>query len=355
MKNYNLVAALGLPLIAATSMNCGARSGLDETAGQVSIFDFPHADVDTKPDAAPLPDAGSDASPDADAGLPPIQYITREQLARTLKEEVMYYPDFQEPCTPSFPDIQADSTLCRTTNFLLKKGIMQGYPDGKFKPNNNVNHSELWKHFAVGLQFTPYNAPCLKSYNDLNSDAWYYHYAGAICDKGISLSNSPESLPGELTTIQELTKTKTQAIAYLSQPMDRQTVAETLTYTFFKQAPVVGDVSSCISKYNDIPNGSLTCFQTNYLIDQGLLNTINPSFNPKNQVNNGEIAKFYVLAAGFPVEITGCSQKDPGKWYTPYMDALCEAGWIDSKLDPEDVYSRWVESQFAWDIAFSIK
>lgn len=354
MKKYQLAAAISLPLITAATAHCGARGNLDDL-DETGIVDFQDGGSDASPDAQL--DAGTDANntPDADSSVPPVQYITRGQLARTLKEEILYYPDFQESCKPAFPDIQADTPLCRATNFLSEKNFMKGYPDGTFGPDKNVNHAELWKAASTGLQFTQFVAPCVNNYSDIPSDSWFAYAAGALCEKGISLSTTSEAHPADLTTIQELTKLKTEAIAYLSQPLDDQTIVELVGHTILEQSPnSTQDVSNCLSQYASVPNSSLTCFYSNYLIGQGLLSPTS-SFAPFQQVNNAEMTKLYVLALQLPIALSGCSGEDPNQWYTAYLDTLCDAGWIDQGFDPIAVNSRWVGSQLAWDTAWEKK
>ena len=45
--------------------------------------------------------------------------------------------------TQVFSDVPEDAWYTEAVNSLSEKGIIQGYPDGTFGPNNNVNRAEL--------------------------------------------------------------------------------------------------------------------------------------------------------------------------------------------------------------------
>lgn len=58
------------------------------------------------------------------------------------------------------------------------KGILSGYPDGAFKPNNPVTRAELAKVLALAFDLETANENKLTAnpYSDVDTDAWYWRY-----------------------------------------------------------------------------------------------------------------------------------------------------------------------------------
>ena len=67
---------------------------------------------------------------------------------------------------------------------LFKMGIVSGSTDGNFYPENNVSRAEFAKMLAgvIGIDAL-YNAE--KTFSDVNSTSWYYGYIMALCNHGI--------------------------------------------------------------------------------------------------------------------------------------------------------------------------
>jgi len=61
---------------------------------------------------------------------------------------------------------------------MLEKGVLNGYPDGTFRPSNVVLRSEFAKMMALsaGLNVVPSNS---KTYTDVSVNSWYHPYAEA--------------------------------------------------------------------------------------------------------------------------------------------------------------------------------
>lgn len=73
----------------------------------------------------------------------------------------------------SFNDISghwAESTISKWAD----KGIILGYPDGTFKPDNPVTRAELSKILALAFDLKP--SEYVYNEKDLHENDWYYHY-----------------------------------------------------------------------------------------------------------------------------------------------------------------------------------
>ncbi len=66
---------------------------------------------------------------------------------------------------------------------LAKRGIVNGYDDGKFYPNNGVRREEFVKMLAMAIGMKEETLKC--SYDDVPDDAWYYPAVAFCTDKKI--------------------------------------------------------------------------------------------------------------------------------------------------------------------------
>jgi len=74
-----------------------------------------------------------------------------------------------------FPDVLDGQWYTKFVLTAAEKGIIDGYPDGLFRPANAVNTAEFLKMFAGTFDLT-LNVPFI--YTDVPADSWYAPYAG---------------------------------------------------------------------------------------------------------------------------------------------------------------------------------
>ncbi|MFA9424235.1 MAG: S-layer homology domain-containing protein, partial [Sedimentibacter sp.] len=67
----------------------------------------------------------------------------------------------------SFPDISQNSYLEESVGVLSSYGIMQGYPDGTFKPDKIVTRAEMAKIVTVAAGFYEYSQNMTSVYSDM--------------------------------------------------------------------------------------------------------------------------------------------------------------------------------------------
>lgn len=77
----------------------------------------------------------------------------------------------------SFKDVPANSTLFAPVEYLKEKGVLKGYDDGTFKPNNKVNRAEALKIILTPLlkpEDLPASPPAV--YSDVKPTDWFAPY-----------------------------------------------------------------------------------------------------------------------------------------------------------------------------------
>ncbi len=83
-----------------------------------------------------------------------------------------------EPTTPvttgSFSDVPTDSKYYEPITYLVEKNIIKGYDDGTFKPNQPVNRAEALKFILESISAAIETGTL--PFTDVTKDAWYSGY-----------------------------------------------------------------------------------------------------------------------------------------------------------------------------------
>ncbi|MDA1061026.1 MAG: S-layer homology domain-containing protein [bacterium] len=93
--------------------------------------------------------------------------------------------------TATFSDVSPSTTYQKGIEFLESKKIINGYPDGTYKPENTLNRAEMIKIIAEGAA-TYFNWPedtfknyiSKKCFSDVPSNLWYTKYICYGKEKG---------------------------------------------------------------------------------------------------------------------------------------------------------------------------
>ncbi len=108
-----------------------------------------------------------------DGSVKPDGEITREEITSILYRIVNH--DYEKPFAATgefFPDVSMEHWSAHDIEYMSDKNIVYGYPDGEFKPGNNLTRAEfaaLIKRFAK-LEKTDEENP----FPDLNESHWAY-------------------------------------------------------------------------------------------------------------------------------------------------------------------------------------
>lgn len=78
-----------------------------------------------------------------------------------------------ENTTPAFKDVDANSISGQSIYKLVNAGILNGYTDGTFRPNNPITRAELCK--IVNLVFN-YTEADKENFTDVGTNDWFYSY-----------------------------------------------------------------------------------------------------------------------------------------------------------------------------------
>jgi hypothetical protein len=107
--------------------------------------------------------------------MKPDQNITRAELLKTVLEGVdtdmngMTYKGY-------FSDVKSSDWSWKYVEKAYEMGIITGYTDGTFKPNQNINRAEALKIVLEGFEIWIDTDFEDNVFDDVNSDAWYFDY-----------------------------------------------------------------------------------------------------------------------------------------------------------------------------------
>ena len=119
-----------------------------------------------------------------DGTFKPNETLTRAQVSSILSSELNLNP---EPA--SFPDVSASHWANGHIGAVVSQGIMNGYPDGSFRPDNPMTRAEVSAVIAAAYNMTQStsNSP----FSDLAQNHWSFSNVMALLDSYV-ISGYPD-------------------------------------------------------------------------------------------------------------------------------------------------------------------
>ncbi len=164
-----------------------------------------------------------------DGSFQPGTILNRAEFLKIVLESYPHVAVSKSDAANCFPDVHTDDWFAQYVCLAKTRGIIGGYPDGTFKPENPVNYAEALKILGELYEYTAYADP---------SAPWYEVYVqGAISHK--------TNLPVHIAYDQPLTRgyMARLAAAYLA-----ESEGELEYYRTFEQGETVVRSSSTSSQ-----------------------------------------------------------------------------------------------------------
>jgi N-acetylneuraminic acid mutarotase len=98
-------------------------------------------------------------------------------------------------CAISFSDVPVGSTFYPYIHCLACLGLVSGYPDGTFRPNNNVTRGQLSKIVSNAAGFN--DNQTVQMFEDVPVGSTFFQYIGRLASRGY-VGGYPCGPPGEL-------------------------------------------------------------------------------------------------------------------------------------------------------------
>jgi len=106
----------------------------------------------------------------------PIQFAIKTD--NIIKESAVIHPGI-------FADISSVHPHFQAIKFLKNEGVIEGYPDGSFKPGNSVSRVEVLKFILEGIEADISKAPTKLKFSDVDAAQWYGGYLQTATNLGI--------------------------------------------------------------------------------------------------------------------------------------------------------------------------
>lgn len=112
----------------------------------------------------------------------------------------------------SFSDVTQDYPYYQAIEFLKQEGVITGYPDGTFKPNQVVNRAEALK-IILNAKKIPTNINSSVSFIDVPKSEWFAQYVDTAKTLGF-VSGNPDGTFAPNRTVNKVEYLKMLLLAY---------------------------------------------------------------------------------------------------------------------------------------------
>lgn len=131
--------------------------------------------------------------------------------------------------TTAFTDVPTSFWAFPAVETLVARGVVAGYPDGRFLPARDVTRAEFVKMLALVVGLPPASAPA--PFRDVPPGAWYAPYISAAAGAGLVRGSAGLARPDALIT-------REQAAVLLQRALGRTTVLSGPTGRFTDAATI---------------------------------------------------------------------------------------------------------------------
>ncbi len=132
----------------------------------------------------------------------PDGFITRGEFAEYITKALGIFRTGVEK-TKKFSDVRATHRLAAAITIASQYGIIDGYPDGTFKPNALISRQEAMTMYARAMDIAGLNeldSNKLESYEDKEAiDSWAYLYVKKTVSAGVFNGRTPNTIDPQAT------------------------------------------------------------------------------------------------------------------------------------------------------------
>lgn len=182
-KAENFYGDVGIYTFAVrTVVSGGASGGSGHTGGNAVIDNTRKYTIDIFGNEHPTHIGYINGYPDG--SVQPDGFITREEIAAILYRIMTH--KYEKPFTTTgevFPDVELKRWSVTEIEYMADSGVIYGYPDGEFKPKQNLTRAEF---AALIFRFTGIEQAELENpFTDLDSGHWAYNEVLALVNTGL--------------------------------------------------------------------------------------------------------------------------------------------------------------------------
>ncbi|OEH93347.1 S-layer homology domain-containing protein, partial [Bacillus solimangrovi] len=136
----------------------------------------------------------------------------RKFIATTVTTAVVASAVAPAVSAAQFSDVQDSAWYTDSIDYLVGKEVLSGYPDGTFKPNGSLTRAEAAKVMALTLGLDT-EGEATVDFPDVNSGDWFAPYVTALVNEGV-ISGFPDGTFKPQETLTRAQMAKMMAVAY---------------------------------------------------------------------------------------------------------------------------------------------
>ncbi|KHE72806.1 S-layer homology domain-containing protein [Halobacillus sp. BBL2006] len=145
-----------------------------------------------------------------DGSFGPNDSIKRSHASIMLTRSIIFHNE-DMPADPDFSDIWSNMASYSSIARLTEEGVIDGFPGGMFKPNESLTREQMAKILVTALKLESKHTDL--SFPDVDEDSWAYPYIKILAEHEITLGHED----GEFKPKQEVTRE--QLAAFLARSM----------------------------------------------------------------------------------------------------------------------------------------
>ncbi|MGO4889629.1 S-layer homology domain-containing protein [Anaerobacillus sp. MEB173] len=168
-------------------------------------------------------------------------------LAIAFVMMVVFIPLHNVQAQGKFSDVPDKAFYAEPVKELARQGVISGYEDGTFKPNKEVNRAEAATMIAKAIGLDTKNAPA-PNFTDVKKGAWYSGSISSLVKAGI-VDGYPDGtfLPEQTITRAALAKMLVEAYAQLDEVKNQRTAFKDVVPNSWYEGYVTGLVNAKIT------------------------------------------------------------------------------------------------------------
>lgn len=172
----------------------------------------------------------------SDGTFKPGQNITRQDAAKLLA--LVLDLDTKNVSDPGFKDISKTSPYYSYIAALVEEGIISGYEDNTFRPNESLTRAQMAKIIVLG--FSLEEMPSVRlPFSDINSKQWHIEFVRSLYAHEITTGTTPTTFsPNALVTRGQMASFVFRSEAFVVPKVDENQVAVDAAVAQLKEGAV---------------------------------------------------------------------------------------------------------------------
>ncbi|HET9495724.1 MAG TPA: S-layer homology domain-containing protein, partial [Chloroflexia bacterium] len=139
------------------------------------------------PTPTSTPTSNATSTPTATSGTPSATSTATAGAPSATRTPAPTFTPTATPaaCTVEFTDVPEGHTFYPFVRCLACRGIVQGYADGTFRPDNHVTRGQVSKIVSLSAGFAEVVPPTQQSFEDVPHGTTFWEYVERISTRGI--------------------------------------------------------------------------------------------------------------------------------------------------------------------------